>query len=155
MFYSTLHYLNQNCLSIHAGDKPTLPLLICFKYNDENGVQHKIFIIDRVASYWRRLGPLLNISEDHLNNIEHNQYHKIENCCRVMLSDWLQGTAGDGSATWERLLEAIEDARCGELAKQVKTALPLLGMSIIIIIMIASYWSYHCSLTCRDRAATR
>ena len=96
------------------------------------------------------MGPLLNISEDHLNNIEHNHYHKVENCCQAMLSDWLQGTAGDGpdgSATWERLLEAIEDARCGELAKQVKTALPLLGMSII---MIASYWSYHHSLTCRD-----
>ena len=54
-----------------------------------------------------------------------------------MLSDWLQGTAGDGLATWERLLEAIEDARCGELAIQVKTALPLLGMSIIIV--TASY----------------
>ena len=39
-----------------------------------------------------------------------------------MLSDWLRGTAGDGPVTWERLVEAMEDARCGKLAQQVKTA---------------------------------
>ena len=50
-----------------------------------------------------------------------------------MLSHWLRGTAGDGPVTWERLLEAIEDARCGELAQQVRTALQQCetGMSCI------------------------
>ena len=28
-----------------------------------------------------------------------------------MLSDWLRGTAGDGPVTWERLVEAMEDAQ--------------------------------------------
>ena len=33
-----------------------------------------------------------------------------------MLSDWLQGTVGDGPVIWETGIETIGDARYGELA---------------------------------------
>ena len=73
----------------------------------------------------KRLGLALNISDYHLDNIEHSSHRNVEEWCLTMLSDWLRGTAGDGPVTWERLVEAMEDARCGELAQQVKTALQL------------------------------
>ena len=114
------------------GDTPTLQLLNCFKYYD-SGRHHKIFIIDSVASRWKRLGLALNISDYHLDNIEQSSHRNVEDWCLTMLSHWLRGTAGDGPVTWERLLEAIEDARCGELAQQVRTALQQCetGMSCI------------------------
>ena len=118
------------CFPYHVGDKPTLPDLLCFKYNDISGTQHRIHIIDTVASRWRRLGPALNISEHHLNNIEHN-HGNVEDRCRTMLSDWLQGTVGDGPVTWETLVEAIDDARYGELAQQLKIVLSHCGKSVV------------------------
>ena len=109
---------------IPAGDTPTLQLLNCFKYYDRAGHHHhKIFIIDSVASRWRRLGLALNISDYRLDNIEQSSHRNVEDWCLTMLSHWLRGTDGDGPVTWERLLEAMEDARCGELAQQVRTAL--------------------------------
>ena len=114
-----------------VGDKPTLPELLCFKYNDISGTQHKIHIIDTVASRWRRLGLALHISDYHLDNIEHNRHH-VENWCQTMLNDWLRGTVGDGPVTWETLVEAIDDARYGELAQQLKRVLSHCGKSFVV-----------------------
>ena len=112
---------------------PTLQLLNCFKYYDSGHHHHKIFIIDSVASRWRRLGLALNISDYHLDNIEQSSHRNVEDWCLTMLSNWLRGRAGDGPVTWERLLEAMEDARCGELAQGVRTALQqsVTGMSCL------------------------
>ena len=116
------------CVPYHVGDKPTLRDLLCFKYN---GTQHKIHIIYTVASRWRTLGLLLNISDYHLDNIERN-HGNVEDRCQTMLSDWLQGTVGDGPVTWETLAEAIDDARMGELAQQLKRVLSHCGKSFVV-----------------------
>ena len=116
----------------HVGDKPTLRELLCFKYN---GTQHKIHIIDAVASRWRRLGLALNISDYHLNNIERN-HGNVEDRCQTMLSDWLQGTVGDGPVTWETLVEAIDDARYGELAQQLIRVLSHCGKSVAVAVQV-------------------
>ena len=110
------------CVPYHVGDKPTLPDLLCFKYNDISGTQHKIHIIDTVASRWRRLGLALNISDYHLNNIEHN-HGNVEDRCQTMLKDWLRGTVDGRPRTWETLVEAIDDARMEELVQQLKEVL--------------------------------
>ena len=117
------------CVSYHVGDKPTLPDLLCFKYNDISGTQHKIHIIDTVASRWRRLSLALNISDYHLDNIECN-HSNVEERCQTMFKDWLQGTVGDGPVTWETLVEAIDDAKMGELAQQLKRVLSHCGRSL-------------------------
>ena len=46
-----------------------------------------------------------------------------------LMERWLQGTAGDGPVTWETLVEAINDARMGELAQQLKKVLSHCGKS--------------------------
>ena len=103
------------------GDKPTLRELICLKYTNERGEEHKIHIINTVAVRWRTLGPLLNFELSDLDNIRRNNTD-VEDCCQELLSRWLRGAVG-GPVTWERLLEAMEDARCGEVAQQVKKVL--------------------------------
>ena len=77
-------------------------------------------IIDSVAAHWRRLGPVLNFESSDLNNIKHNNTD-VSDCCQELLSRWLQGFVGGGEpVTWERLVKAMEDARCGEVAQQVR-----------------------------------
>ena len=95
--FVTVSLMTAWCVPYHVGDKPTLRDLLCFKYN---GTQHKIHIIYTVASRWKALGLLLNIGDYHLNNIERN-HGNVEDRCQTMLSDWLQGTVGDGPVTWE------------------------------------------------------
>ena len=119
------------CVPYHVGDKPTLRDLLCFKYNDISGTQHKIHIIDTVASCWRRLGLALNICDYHLDNIEHN-HGNVEDRCQTMLKEWIQGTVGDGPVTWETLVEAIDDARYGELAQQLKRVLSHHGKCFVV-----------------------
>ena len=79
-------------LKIPAGDKPTLQLLNCFKYNDVSGAsQHRIFIIDSVAARWGRLGLALNISGYYLDNIEHSSHRNyLQASCKnqVVLADY-------------------------------------------------------------------
>ena len=119
------------CVPYHVGDKPTLPDLLCFKYNDISGTQHKIHIIDTVASRWRRLGLALKCDSSILDNIGHNNTD-VEDCCMKLMERWLQGTVGDGPVTWETLVEAIDDARYGELAQQLKRVLSHCGKNVVV-----------------------
>ena len=116
----------------HVGDKPTLRELLCFKYN---GIQHKIHIIDTVASRWRRLGLALKCDSSILDNIGHNNTD-VEDCCMKLMERWLQGTVGDGPVTWETLVEAIDDARYGELAQQLKRVLSHCGKSVVVAVQV-------------------
>ena len=49
-----------------------------------------------------------------------------------LMERWLQGTVGDGPVTWETLVEAIDDARLGELAQQLKRVLSHFGKSVVV-----------------------
>ena len=118
------------CVPYHVGDKPTLPDLLCFKYIDDSRTQRKIHIIDTLASCWKRLGLALKISDHHLDNIEHN-YDNVEERCQTMLKEWLRGTVNGGPRTWETLVEAIDDARMEELAKQLRRLLSHCGKCML------------------------
>ena len=110
------------CVTI-LGDKPTLRQLICLRYTDKNGEECKIHITDSVTAHWRRLGLALNFELCDLNNIKHNSTD-VEDWCQELLSQWLQGSvAGGEPVTWERLVEAMEDAQCGEVAQRVREVL--------------------------------
>ena len=111
------------CVPYHVGDKPTLPDLHCFKYNDSSGKESKIYIIDTVASRWMRLGLALNCEFFILENIRSNN-RDVEDCCMKLMKCWLQGTVGDGPVTWETLIKAIDNAQHRALAKQLKDVLP-------------------------------
>ena len=110
------------CVTI-LGEKPTLRQLNCLRYTDKNGEQCRIHIIDAVAAHWKRLGPALNFELCDLNNIDLKCRDPVD-CCQELLGRWLQGSVGGGEpVTWERLVEAMEDARCGEVAQRVREVL--------------------------------
>ena len=86
--------------------------------------REKIKIIESVAPKWKELGALLDFDPEGrtLELIEvNNQLKGPIACCQEMFVTWLQGKGRE--ATWEVLIELLDDIDQPELAKRVKTAL--------------------------------
>ena len=106
----------------HIGRKPTLAQLKIMK----TGIGEKIKIIESVAPQWKELGDLFDFDPEGrtLELIEANNQQKGPvACCREMFVYWLKGKGRE--ATWEVLIELLDDIDQSELARKVKTALPL------------------------------
>ena len=100
--------------------KPTLAQLKIMK----TATGEKIKVIESVASKWKELGDLLDFDPEGrtLELIESNHQQKGHvACCREMFVTWLQGKGRE--ATWEVLIQILDDIDQSELAKQVETAL--------------------------------
>ena len=98
--------------------------LYCFKYTNEKNEVEKLFIIDTVATEWIALGYALNFSDSEIDHIKTSEHDNDKKCCRELLKCWLQRPVDGGDeVTWQRLLEAIDDARYTELATQLKRIL--------------------------------
>ena len=83
----------------------------------------KIKIIESVAPQWKELGDLLDFDPvgRTLELIEANHQQKGHvACCREMFVTWLKGKGRE--ATWEVLIELLEDINQSELATKVETA---------------------------------
>ena len=103
--------------------KPTLAKLTIMKTTKGE----KIKIIASVAPQWKELGDLLDFDPEGrtLELIEvNNQQKGYVACCREMFVYWLKGKGR--KATWEVVIELIDDINQSELAKKVKNALDYL-----------------------------
>ena len=98
--------------------KPTLAQLKIMK----TATGEKIKIIESVAPKWKELGDLLDFDPEGrtLELIEAKEQKDPVACCREMFVTWLKGKGRE--ATWEVLIELLDDIDQAELAKQVKTA---------------------------------
>ena len=106
------------CSSVDA--KPDLATLSCFKYKDEKGKTQRIYILDDIAANWRRVGRCLKFQASTLDNIETTHKGDVEKCSERLLTHWLAGHVAGVSITWKTLMEAITDARLGELADKLR-----------------------------------
>ena len=101
-----------------AVTKPTLTQLMKMTTGE------KVQIINSVAPQWKQLGELLDFDDNgqtlRLIEADHQQEGHIA-CCQEMFILWLNGKGKE--ATWEVLLEVLEDIDQSELARKVKTAL--------------------------------
>ena len=96
-----------------------------------------VHIIDQVACQWRKIGAVLNCEEYDLENISHNN-KTVEDCCRVMFTQWCKGRIGDEPHTWARLIEAMQDARCGKISSEIKNILSEQG-TVLMTKIIMNY----------------
>ena len=66
-------------------------------------------VIPSYAKYWKQIGTELQLDDQSLDIIEVNcapYPRKVELCCREMFTQWL---AVDTTATWMKLLNAIDE----------------------------------------------
>ena len=84
----------------------------------------KIYIIKSVARQWKDIGDLLDFDTEgqtlELIEADHKQEGHAA-CCREVFTFWLKGNGR--KATWEVLIELLDDIDRSELANQVKTAI--------------------------------
>ena len=101
--------------------KPKLSELRSLKCRDGT----KIEIITSIAPAWKDFGVLLEFDDDgrKLDLIEANQrVNGLVACCTEMFQTWLKG-AGRQPASWDIVIELLEDCEQKYLAQQVKEAL--------------------------------
>ena len=93
--------------------------LNCFKYRDAQGETQRIFITDEIAAKWKRIGLALKFTASDLENIESTCGSDVEKCINELLNRWLCRSSCQQPITWETLLEALRDARMGQLADKL------------------------------------
>ena len=64
------------------------------------------YVVPKCAHKWRYLGALLNFDQARLDIIFSNFRNDSEECCRSLLSRWLEKTT---DASWSQLFSAIDD----------------------------------------------
>ena len=106
-------------LFVSIDTEPDIATLNCMKYTDMQGETQRGFISEQIAARWTDVGISLHFTSANLNNIESTCRGDVERCCKKMLTLWLEGHVQDVSqapVTWKTLLEALKDARFGQLA---------------------------------------
>lgn len=107
---------------------PEIPInvmnLSCLKYKSASGKDERLFVMDDMAPRWRNVGLMLNFSPADLDNIETSQQKDPVKCCEKLMSQWLGGFVSDSRPkTWSTLIEALKDARLGDLADKIEAIL--------------------------------
>ena len=70
------------------------------------------YVVIRLATQWKQLGNLLNIDQDSLNILQHDNPTDCIKCCSKMLDAWLQENTQE-KTTWEILIHAIDKLPTG------------------------------------------
>ena len=94
-----------------------------------------MFISEHIAAKWRQVGLGLHFTSDTLDNIESTCHNDVEKCCSRMLTLWLKGHVQDVSqapVTWKTFLEALKDARFGQLANNLTDLLTSHDVQVLL-----------------------
>ena len=78
-------------------------------------------VIDKTACAWEKVAMRLHFEGHDISRIRRNE-RQAEDACRTMFGEWLQGK-GRTPTTWDTVLQALNEARQGELAKDLEEVL--------------------------------
>ena len=115
------------CTHTHTHDigidvRPTLKQLQVLRWS-EGGKRRETRVMKTVASRWRDVGIAFGLDGSDLSSIESTCLKDARHCTEHVMTTWLE--KGDGH-TWERLLDALEDAEFSNLATELRNALSTL-----------------------------
>ena len=78
----------------------------------------KVSVIDKTACVWEKVATRLYFEGHDISRIQRNK-PQAEDACRTMFVEWLEGK-GRTPTTWETVLQALDEAKQGELARDLK-----------------------------------
>ena len=78
-------------------------------------------VIDKTAYAWEKVATRLHFEGHDISRIRRNE-RQAEDACRTMFAEWLEGK-GRSPTTWCTVLQALNEARQGELAKDLEEVL--------------------------------
>ena len=93
------------------------------KWKDDQGTTHRFYLLDKISMKWRSLGMLLDLSYSTLETLEKEYRNDPTECCRALLSQWLESPPPQYPNTWKGLIELLEDSQLGQIVCELKTTL--------------------------------
>jgi hypothetical protein len=103
--------------------EPKMKLLHLIKYTDSDRNNKMFRLISEIQNSCKRLGTLLGITKATLDGFDSSL--TLEEQCEKILDLWITRGDGEYSVTWAGLLQAMEDAELGGVAKHFREALTL------------------------------
>ena len=87
------------------------------------------------AVHWKTFGTHLGIRSGVLDTIDHDCYHKAEDCCNAVWEEWLDT---DTNASWYRLIQIIDSPAVVGAIKNTEVASADMDVSIHSAVLSAS-----------------
>ena len=103
--------------------------LMLIKWKDEQGQTHRFLLMDKIENKWRDIGQVLGNSIPQLDSLSKKHQENSKECCRAVLGRWLDNPPSDYPATWNGLIELLEDCELRHVATELKTVLRKAGLS--------------------------
>jgi len=122
--YNTDELLNPAAKSkVHVFDeKPTTRDLTLIRWNDGTE-KRRLRIIDEVCLEWEKIGTILDIPSNKLEQFRMETSHNSQKCCKNLFEFWLKNPPEQYPPTWDAFIELLKDIPFEELAKELKKAL--------------------------------
>ena len=96
--------------------------LTCLRWTDK-GQARILKIREKISPRWEEAGDLLGLTVERLKGIDMHRRGDVGMCCRDVLVDWLHENQGGYPATWEGVVQLLEDMELSAAAQQLKKAL--------------------------------
>ena len=92
------------------------------KWKNENGDTKRLKILEEICPHWKEIGDLLGLHTSRIKAIEKNR-QEVEDCCRDVITDWLESDVLDYPATWKDFIVLLEDIDLNSLVERIKIAI--------------------------------
>ena len=93
------------------------------RWEDELGQTHRFHLMDKIENKWRDIGQVLGNSIPQLDGMSTEYRGNSRECCRAVLGRWLDNPPPDYPATWNGLIELLEDCQLSRVVSELKTVL--------------------------------
>ena len=80
-------------------------------------------LTEKIANKWRTIGVLLNLTYSKLQSLADKYRQEQKECCQTVLGLWLGNPPPDYPATWQGLIDLLEDSQLAEVATELRTVL--------------------------------
>ena len=98
--------------------------LTLLKWTDDEDQIQRLRLRDELCSKWRDAGILLGVSSGRLNGIFTYRLGDLQLCCSDVLLEWLQkAEMSSYSASWDGLLDLLEDLELIDVATKLRMAI--------------------------------
>ena len=108
--------------SVSSTPSLSISNLTCLRWTNIGQTQI-LKIREKISPRWEEAGDLLGLTTERLKGIEVHRRGDVGMCCRDVLVDWLRENQGDYPATWEGVVQLLQDMDLSAAAQLLKIAL--------------------------------
>ena len=97
--------------------------LTLMRWKTEGGHTEKLYLMKRISFKWRDIGDLLGMPSSEMAKLSLKHHEDPVLCCQEVLDKWLHNPPCEYPATWEGLMELLEDSNLSSVASELRNVL--------------------------------